>query len=336
MTLSVCIICKNEEKNIRRCLESIKDIGNEIIVVDTGSRDKTIEIVKEYKVKLINHRWNNDFSEARNVSIRNATCDWILILDADEEIDKENALRLLNVINNNPHYEGLFLSLSNLIENREYSKAVVFRVFKNNPLYKFQGRIHEQIIKSIFKWHSQDCILDTDIRILHYGYDLNLEEEKLKSKRNLDILLSYSEEEKDGYYYYSLGNELILTNDYESCIKSYKKAIELLDFPRESPIYLPYLLFYLIELLLEKEEVEEANWYFRFYIEYFNDFKDLYFLGALSELGLKRYDNAKKYMEMYNLVIPSHNLYPCNNLEETYNIIEINKLIEFGRFIIAK
>lgn len=334
MSLSVCIICKDEEKNIRRCLESIKNIANEIIVVDTGSSDKTIEIVKEYKVTLINHRWNNDFSDARNISIKKATCDWILILDADEEMDRESGLRLLEIIKNHTEYEGLFVSLINVIENREVSKAVVFRVFKNNFLYRFSGKIHEQILPHIYKYHSQSSILDTDIKILHYGYDLTIDEEMAKLKRNLDILLSYKEEERDGYYYFALGNEFIMSSDFTACIKSYEKAIELTDFPKEKPIFLPYLLFNLIELLLEIGEIEDANKYFKFYIEYFNDFKELYFLGALSELALKRYYDAKKYMDKYRLVVQSNNLYPSNNLEGKYNMIEINKAIELGLFLV--
>lgn len=333
MTLSVCIICKNEENNIGKCLNSIKNIANEIIVVDTGSTDKTIEIVNSYNTKLLKHPWNNDFSEARNISIKHATMDWILILDADEEIDEDNGLKLVETINNNPTYEGLFISLTNIIDNKESSRAVVFRVFKNNPLYKFEGKLHEQIITSIFRHHSQENILDTNIKILHYGYDSKNINENLKSKRNLDILLSYDEKSKDGYYYYALANELIRSNDHEECIKCYKKSISLIDFPHESPIYLPYLLFNLIKLLLFHEQIQEANYYFNNYIKHFSDFKDLYFLGCLSELGLGRFNNAKALMYKYNTTIPTHNLYPSNNLSEIYNILEINKAIEQGVLI---
>ena len=84
--LSLCMIVKNEEKLLPGCLESAKDFVDEIIIVDTGSTDKTIEIAKQYNAKIYEHPWENNFSKHRNQSISYATSDWILYLDADEEL----------------------------------------------------------------------------------------------------------------------------------------------------------------------------------------------------------------------------------------------------------
>ena len=84
--LSLCMIVKNEEKFLAGCLESVKNIVDEIIIVDTGSTDKTIEIANSYNAKVYHFEWKNDFSLARNESIKHATGDWILILDADERL----------------------------------------------------------------------------------------------------------------------------------------------------------------------------------------------------------------------------------------------------------
>ena len=97
-TLSLCMITKNEEKNLSRCLDSIKDIVDEIIIVDTGSTDKTVEIAKSYGAHIYHYDWNNDFSKARNVSLQKATKDWILVLDADEVLPYEEGLKLKNII----------------------------------------------------------------------------------------------------------------------------------------------------------------------------------------------------------------------------------------------
>src|SRR5574343_299448 len=86
MKLSACLMVKNEEENLPRCLNSIKDVVDEIIIVDTGSTDSTIEIAKEYTDKIYIHPWENNFSKHRNQSISYATGDWILIIDADEEL----------------------------------------------------------------------------------------------------------------------------------------------------------------------------------------------------------------------------------------------------------
>ena len=82
--ISLCMIVKNEEEYLPRCLENIKDIVDEIIIVDTGSTDKTVEIAKSYGAKVYYFKWNNNFSEARNVSLKYATKDWILILNVDD------------------------------------------------------------------------------------------------------------------------------------------------------------------------------------------------------------------------------------------------------------
>ena len=88
--VSLCMIVKNEENYLPNCLNSIKDIVDEIIVVDTGSTDKTVDIAKSFGAKVYYFPWRNNFSEARNESLKYATKDWILILDADDELSPKN------------------------------------------------------------------------------------------------------------------------------------------------------------------------------------------------------------------------------------------------------
>src|SRR4030066_1633675 len=87
-TISVCMIVKNEEKFLAQCLKSVKDATDEIIIVDTGSADKTVEIAQSFGAKVYHHPWRNSFSEARNHSISYAVCDWILQIDADESLEQ--------------------------------------------------------------------------------------------------------------------------------------------------------------------------------------------------------------------------------------------------------
>ena len=97
--LSVCMIVKNEERFLGQCLASVKDIADELIVIDTGSTDRTIEIAREHGAQVGHFEWCNDFAAARNVSIAPATGDWILFLDADEELspaEKQNLPALLD------------------------------------------------------------------------------------------------------------------------------------------------------------------------------------------------------------------------------------------------
>ena len=95
MTISLCMIVKNEEKILRRCLDSLKGIYDEAIIVDTGSTDSTKEIAKEYTDKVYDFVWVNDFSKARNFAMEKATCDYIYMADADEVLDEENRKKFL-------------------------------------------------------------------------------------------------------------------------------------------------------------------------------------------------------------------------------------------------
>ena len=97
ISLSVCMIVKNEQEVIARCLECIKDIADEIIIVDTGSYDKTKQIANNYTNKIYDFKWCNDFSKARNFSFAKATKDYIMWLDADDIIKEKDRLKLKNL-----------------------------------------------------------------------------------------------------------------------------------------------------------------------------------------------------------------------------------------------
>ena len=101
MSMSLCIITKNEEKYLEKCLNSVKNIVDEIIIVDTGSIDKTKETTKKFNAKIYDFKWNDSFSEARNFSISKATKDWILVLDADETISEKDTIKIKNLANKN-------------------------------------------------------------------------------------------------------------------------------------------------------------------------------------------------------------------------------------------
>ena len=100
MLLSLCMIVKNEENTLGRCLESVKDIVDEIIIVDTGSTDNTIKIAEKYGAEIFFYKWDNSFANARNYSLSKASKDWILIMDADDELKGEDKDKVIKLINN--------------------------------------------------------------------------------------------------------------------------------------------------------------------------------------------------------------------------------------------
>ncbi|MBS3100698.1 glycosyltransferase family 2 protein [Candidatus Woesearchaeota archaeon] len=99
-TISLCMITKNEGRYLEQCLNSVGEIADEIIIVDTGSTDKTKEIAKKFKAKIIDFKWIDDFSAARNESLKHATKDWILVMDADEVIEEKDLKKIKDAIEN--------------------------------------------------------------------------------------------------------------------------------------------------------------------------------------------------------------------------------------------
>ena len=100
ITISLCMIVKNEEEVLARCLDSVKDLVEEIIIVDTGSYDKTKEIAYKYTDKVYDFLWENDFSEARNFAFSKATKDYQMWLDADDIITEDNKIKILQIKKN--------------------------------------------------------------------------------------------------------------------------------------------------------------------------------------------------------------------------------------------
>ncbi|HRP01767.1 MAG TPA: glycosyltransferase [Candidatus Kapabacteria bacterium] len=226
--LSVSMIVKNESANIRNTLESIKLIADEIIIVDTGSEDDTIDICKEYTDKIYNMDWRDDFSYARNYSLDKCNGNWVLYIDADEVLSQRSIELLSNNLKNIDDEIGLLIckvinyGMDNVGEKIEYVGQYP-RIFRNLgfPLVHFFGRIHEQIGPSLLNYNFQ--MRNTDIEIIHNGYLIPNEEMQKKVQRNLQILANHIQEDSsNAYTWYQLGNTF-----YQ--MKEYKQSIEVLE-----------------------------------------------------------------------------------------------------------
>jgi len=185
--LSVCIIAKNEEQNISRCLSSVTNIADEIIIVDTGSTDNTIEIARKYTEKIIKYIWVNDFAAARNKSLAEARCDWILFLDCDEELAPGASETLIEEMSTS-NIMGYRLPLEN-VGSPLHGVNYVPRLVRNAPGLHFIGKIHETIFASMLvlaeQWNMEQGMGKT--KILHHGYTPDELQRKGKLKRNLAL-----------------------------------------------------------------------------------------------------------------------------------------------------
>ncbi len=326
-SISLCMITKNEEKNIKRCLDSVKDIVDEIIIVDTGSTDNTINIAKSYTDKIYSHTWNFDFSEARNKSLEKATKDWILVLDADEYITKSESIKLKKLITSS-NYEAIFFKLQNIVDNKIIGDAVVLRAFKNNPLYKFKNKIHEQIIFSIEENNKQNMIFPSDIKILHFGYDPSLCDLTQKTKRNIDILENYNDQDKDGYFYYSLGNEYSRIKDIPKSLQMYQTSLELTTKSNDNlPSHLPHLIINLAKTLAHLKKYNEAIDIIDYFDNKYPNFRDLYFLKSLYLTYCGKFTYAKENLLKYLNCENYNYIFPNNNFEDFYDMGKILKEI---------
>ena len=195
--LSLCMIVKNEEKNLGSCLDSVKDIVDEMIILDTGSSDNTVQIAKSFGAEIHNFEWCNDFSAARNESIKFARGKWILWMDADEQFDDKSKEELNSILKLSQHPMGVNITIRNLSSKNE-SYGTAFRLFSNHCNIHFKNIIHEQVSYSLKEMSAK--IVDSNITIDHYGYDEDQYDQEEKRRRNLPLLLSMADKNPNDFF----------------------------------------------------------------------------------------------------------------------------------------
>lgn len=164
ISISLCMIVKNEEKLLKRCLDSYKPICDEIIIVDTGSTDKTKDIARQYTNKIYDYQWKNDFADARNFAFSKAGCDYIFSADADEVLDSENL-------------QNFLVLKEHLLPEIDIVQMIYVNDEKYNTVYNYKEEYRPKLFKRIrtFQWVSpihetvrlEPVVFDSDIKILH-------------------------------------------------------------------------------------------------------------------------------------------------------------------------
>ncbi|HUW64248.1 MAG TPA: glycosyltransferase [Spirochaetia bacterium] len=304
--LSVCLIAKNESVNIERCLNSVRECADEIVLVDTGSSDDTPEIVESMGARVIHTRWTGDFSVARNLSLEAATGDWILFLDCDEELSPESRQELQGVLDND-NYEAYFVIVDNITDKGHELSVPSIRLFRNRPCFRFKGKIHEQIVNSILANYGQTSLGQSDIVVLHHGYHPHTTNIRAKMNRNLEILLTYGEEEKDGFFYYNLGTEYWRLGQREQALENYSQALQLSN-PAHN--FGPILVRRTISLLMELNRYRSAIERAKHYQTLLPDYHDLVFLEGACHLACGRYSRAGALFKRYLKMPPPPRGYP--------------------------
>jgi glycosyltransferase involved in cell wall biosynthesis len=243
--LSLCMIVKNEEKHLVKCLYSVRDIVDEIIIVDTGSTDKTIDIAKMFGAKVSDFPWTGDFSEARNHSLQQATGDWILVLDADEVISGRNLneVRML-IAQKTPVPLAYSIATRNYTQNvsvvgwernrGEYPEEAgagwvrsdKVRLFPRFVDIRFAGPVHEMVEESLRA--AKIPILSCKVIVHHYG-KLDMEKELKKGEEYYYLgKMKYEKDPDNIAYINELAKQAQVLGKYEETVDLWLKMISLL------------------------------------------------------------------------------------------------------------
>jgi len=285
--ISLCMIVKNEEENLQRCLNSIYDMVDEIIIVDTGSTDKTVDIAKKFGAKVHYVKWNNNFSEARNESLKYASKDWILILDADDEFYMEDRKTFKVLLDSNLDEKAIyyFETLSyygNSIQNGDIAVNINPRLFKNNRGIHYEGEIHNQLV---FGQGEYNAICDS-IKIHHYGYLDNMIISKDKRNRNISILKKQIKNNiNKAFAYFNLGNEYSSLDDTTNALECYYKSYEDFDSGRG------YSFILILRIIISNYNLGKYNEALKFInigIKHYPKCTDIYFYKALIYKAIDR------------------------------------------------
>lgn len=327
MKLSIAMMIKNESKHLDECLTSLhpilEQIDSELIIVDTGSEDNSVEIAKKHTNKIYFHKWNNDFSEMRNISISYCAGEWIFIIDGDEVL--ENANDIIEFFKSNEYEDfntGMLLVKSPTREFDETSITVIesFRLFKNDE-FKYEGAVHNQ---PKFK----NPIRKLKSSLMHYGYlvtDRELVEKKFK--RTSGILKSEIEKNPTNVYYlFQLSATYSMHDENLESLKYAKQAYDLV-FKEKDRIPYRYVYLNYASVLIANLKYEEAEKIALEGIEIMqeetSDKVDFYYYLGICQAVLKNNDEAIKNLQKHLILL------------DKYENGEFKKEISFSTFTIG-
>ena len=310
--LSICMIAKNEEKNIVRALESLRPLGCEIVVVDTGSVDATREIAARYTEHVYDYVWEDDFAAAKNFAVEKATNPYVLILDCDEYMEQFDMGQLEQLLRSHPREAGRIKRVNYLTKGgeRQEQREWINRIFAK-AVFHYEGRIHEQVTAR--DGRDYDTFL-APVVIGHTGYDLTEEEKKAKAARNFALLQQEyerlkalalkqgfglpgqpPESEQLPYIVYQMGKSCYMAGDYDKACEYFSQGLSFDLNPK---------LEYVVDMvetygyaLLNGGQPETALLLESVYAE-FGDTADFKFLMGLIYMNNARFDEAIRQFEL--------------------------------------
>lgn len=298
--VSVCIMTFNEERVIKRCIDSVINFADEIIIIDTGSTDKTREIIEKNfpNIHIYSETVCENFSEIRNRMTEIAKNDWIFQIDADEYLGADAEKIICQYIALLEHIDIVPKIISPILTNHDGTIIDnTRRIYKKNEYLKYFGRVHEELR---YKNIAKTPYFIIKVNYFHDGYKEEIIKEKQKYKRNIFLLNKMIEEEKKARWYYFLAREKIYARDKIEDIKQVLDEgleIALVD-GNEYLLGLTELYFQIPSLFIDYKKIEK---YVKYCLLLFSNNLDCYYYDLFVEV-LKHqqslYLRAKEQLEL--------------------------------------
>lgn len=222
-SISLCMIVKNESRFLADCLDSARSVCRQMVVIDTGSEDQSVEIARSKGAEVYEHPWPGHFSEARNISLSYATGEWILILDGDEILNESTLDELKTITSsasNTDAYEFEIVNFSTeeaSLESAHYQRQV--RLFRNSREHRYAGLIHNQLVNTETNTTLEGQFLP--IQVFHYGYIPSVWSAQNKAARLGMLEKAVSENPESLFCHYNLANHLKILGEYARALAHY-------------------------------------------------------------------------------------------------------------------
>lgn len=314
LPITVCMIAKNEDNHIEQCLKRLRPCQFEIVVVDTGSVDRTMEIAKKYTDKVYQFDWCNDFSAARNYAAKQASNDWVLTIDCDEYLENMNLADVEDALEHNTTSVGM------IVRNNPYIIQGVRSIMSENigRLYNrkychYEGIIHEQI--TTLEGHEPESF-GLPLTFYHEGY-VSESDKRMRATRNLEMLLRDLDlKGPNPYIYFQLGQNYISLNDLDKAALYCKKGLSLNPDPHSA--YVQSMIEIYGYCLIELAKYEEATSLQERY-KHFDKHADFVYLMGMIYMKTKKWEQAiEEFLKATQ--ITSYSRIGVNSYRAFYNI----------------
>lgn len=299
MLLSIGMMVKNEEKHLEECLESLtpilEEIDSELIIVDTGSTDRTLEIARKFTDQVFKREWTNDFAEMRNIVLSYTSGEWFFFVDGDEIVTDSNGLIEFFTLKQYQKYNSGAILMRNLLSTNNENAFGIFRalrLFKNDDDFHFKGIVHEQPAAKL-------PVAEIKGEIIHFGYlndDTKLMEYKFQ--RNVELLeIALEQNPKDIYTLFQLSQSYAMYKDYKKALEYIVIAYEYAK-KRNLSDYI-YVLNHLVNIYNNNKLYVESESICRYGLRLNKNNIDLLYYQGYAQIELGKLEKAINSFEQY-------------------------------------